>query len=127
MDGDSTGLLYARGTSGQGVGTEERNMDPTKRFDKRLLWYQVAMWTCVAMWPPTLVFALWQILAVGHLAIWEVLVMAVVLGNVATIILVVGTKSSTSALFGNAAWASSYWARLAARSTHRSMSMCITR
>lgn len=71
-------------------GTEERNMDPTKRFDKKLLWYQVAMWTCVAMWPPTLVFALWQILAVGHLAIWEVLVMAVVLGNVATIILVVG-------------------------------------
>ena len=71
-------------------GTEERNMDPTKRFDKRLFWYQVAMWMCVAMWPPTLVFALWQILVVGHLAIWEVLVMAVVLGNVATIILVAG-------------------------------------
>ncbi len=71
-------------------GTEERNMDPTKRFDKRLFWYQVAMWMCVAMWPPTLVFALWQILVVGHLSIWEVLVMAVVLGNVATIILVAG-------------------------------------
>ena len=71
-------------------GTEERNMDPTKRFDRRLLGYQVAMWTCVAMWPPTLVFALWQILVVGHLATWEVLVMAGVLGNVATIILVAG-------------------------------------
>ncbi len=71
-------------------GTEERNMDPTKRLDKRLVWYQVAMWTCVAMWPPTLVFVLWQILVVGHLATWEVLVMALVLGNVATIILVVG-------------------------------------
>ncbi len=71
-------------------GTEERNMDPTKRFDGRLLWYQVALWMCVALWPPTLVFVYWQTLVVGHLATWEVLLMAVVLGNVATIILVAG-------------------------------------
>ena len=71
-------------------GTEERNMDPTEKFDGRLVWYQVALWMCVALWPPTLVFVYWQTLVVAHLATWEVILMAVVLGNVATIILVAG-------------------------------------
>ncbi|MCY4189009.1 MAG: alkane 1-monooxygenase, partial [Bryobacterales bacterium] len=71
-------------------GIEERNMDPAVGVDSRLAWYQAALWSYVALWPLTLVFVFWQILAAGHLATWEVLVMAIVLGNVATIILVAG-------------------------------------
>lgn len=74
-------------------GTEERNMDPAKTTDGELLWYKLALWTSVTLWPVTLAFALWQILVVGHLATWEALLMAVVLGNVATIVLVAGHEA----------------------------------
>ena len=70
------------------LGDEERNMDPRKTVPSRLFWYQVALWAWVALWPVTLVFTLWQVLVVGHLAAWEALLIAVALGNVASMVLV---------------------------------------
>ena len=77
-------------TFDQLFGTEERNIDLVKASDNQLSWYQLALWTCVTLWPITLVFVLWQMLVVGRLALWEVLLMAFVVGNVSTMILVAG-------------------------------------
>ncbi len=71
-------------------GAEERNMDPANTSDGQLFWHSMALWMCVALWPATLLFTLWQVLVAGQWVAWEALIMAVLLGNVASIILVAG-------------------------------------
>ena len=71
-------------------GQEERNMDPDKTPESRLFWYEVALWLWAVLWPLTFVFALWQILVAGHLAVWEVVLMVVVLVNVAQAVFIIG-------------------------------------
>ncbi len=71
-------------------GMEERNMDPKKTFERQLFWYKLAIWLWAVLWPVTLVFSLWQILVVGHLSIWEALLMAAALAAVAQASFIVG-------------------------------------
>lgn len=71
-------------------GIEERNMDPRGTPESELLWHKLATWIWVALYVATLVFALWQILVAGHLAAWEALLLALVLGNVARLALNAG-------------------------------------
>lgn len=71
-------------------GIEERNMDPKKSLESELFWYKLFTWIWAALYVGTLVFALWQILVSGHLATWEALLLAVVLGNVARLALNAG-------------------------------------
>lgn len=84
-----TFFLFAD-TFDKAFGTEERNINPETAKKEQLIWYKLALWTCVTLWPITLVFALWQMLVVGDLAFWEVLLMAFVVANVSTMILVAG-------------------------------------
>ncbi|MCE2389902.1 MAG: fatty acid desaturase [Proteobacteria bacterium] len=72
------------------LGSEERSMNPKKTLESQLLGYKLAVWSWAALWPVALVFSLWQILVAGHLAAWEVAVMALVLAGVAQAIFVVG-------------------------------------
>ena len=72
------------------LGTDERNMDPEGTPDRQLLWYRLAVWTWAVLWPVTLVFSLWQILVVGHLAAWEIALMALVLATTAQAVFIVG-------------------------------------
>ena len=44
-----------------------------------MIWYKLAVWMWAALWPVTFVFSLWQVLVVGHLAAWEVALMALAL------------------------------------------------
>ncbi len=71
-------------------GKEERNMDPSKTPASRLFWYEVTLWLWAILWPLTLVFSLWQILVAGHLSVWEIVLMVVVLVNVAQAVFIIG-------------------------------------
>ena len=74
----------------QVLGMEERNMDPDRTPESRLFVYKLSAWLWAALWPLTFAFALWQMLAVGHLAAWEMGVMAVLLFLVGQTVFVVG-------------------------------------
>ena len=72
------------------LGAEERNMDPAATPDSRLLLYNLPVWLWAALWPPTLAFGLWQILVSGDLAVWEGVLLAVVLTVEAQAVFIVG-------------------------------------
>ena len=71
-------------------GEEERNMDPDKTSASRLFLYDLTLWLWAILWPVSLVFALWQILVVGHLAVWEIVLIAVALINVGQAVFIIG-------------------------------------
>ena len=72
------------------LGLQERNMDPDKTPENRLFLYKLSAWLWALAWPLTFVFALWQMLVVGHLAAWEIAVVAFVLVLVGQTVFVVG-------------------------------------
>ncbi len=71
-------------------GMEKRSMDPENTLESQLFLYKLAVWMWAALWPITLVFSLWQILVAGHLAIWESVLITVVLVGVAQSVFIVG-------------------------------------
>jgi len=72
------------------LGTEERNLDRTQSGGGRMVWYKLAVRAWAALYPPTLVFALWQMFAVDHLAVWEAVVLVLALGGMARLTLNAG-------------------------------------
>ena len=62
-------------------GIEERNMDLTTTKDGDLLWYKIAGWFWVLLYPFTLIYCLWGMLGSGHMSVWEQVLMAFALGN----------------------------------------------
>lgn len=62
------------------LGLDGRNMDPRGTPEHRLGWYNLSIWLWAALWPAVFVFTLWQILVVGDLALWESVLLAVILG-----------------------------------------------
>ncbi len=71
-------------------GEEERNIDPGKTSASRLFLYDLTLWLWAILWPVSLAFALWQILVVGHLAVWEIVLIAVALINVGQAVFIIG-------------------------------------
>ena len=71
-------------------GDDERTMDPAKTPERRLFWHNLPVWGWALLWPPTLAFGLWQILAAGQFAVWEGILLAVVLGVEAQAVFIVG-------------------------------------
>ena len=71
-------------------GTDEHNMDLKKTSEGWLFLYNMPVWLWVLLWPLTFAFTLWQILVVGHLAVWEGALMAVVLAGEAQAVFIVG-------------------------------------
>ena len=72
------------------LGVAERNIDPDTTHEKQLFLYKLSLWLWAVAWPVTFVFALWQILVSGHLATWEIALMAPVLAGVGQSIFIVG-------------------------------------
>ena len=60
-------------------GVETRSADLKRLGDSILVWYKLPLWLWAALWPPTLAFALWQMLMTSHLSAWEVGLLAVAL------------------------------------------------
>ena len=74
----------------QMFGMQERNMDPDKTPESRLFVYKLSAWSWAVVWPVVFVFGLWQMLVAGHLAPWEIALMAVVLVLAGQTVFVVG-------------------------------------
>ncbi len=71
-------------------GLEERNMDPATTRESQLFLYKLSLWLWAAFWPVAFVFALWQMLFVGRLSLWEIGVTAAILTLVAQTVFIVG-------------------------------------
>ena len=71
-------------------GNDERNMDPARTPEGRLFWHNLPVWLWALLWPAALAFGLWQILVSGQFAIWECILLAVVLGVEAQAVFIVG-------------------------------------
>ena len=71
-------------------GDDERNMDPYKTPEKRLFWHNLPVWCWAFLWPPILVFGLWQILVAGQFSLWECILLAVTLTGEAQAVFIVG-------------------------------------
>ena len=71
-------------------GDDERNMNPGKTSERQLFWHNLPVWGWALLWPPTLVFGLWQILAAGQFEVWEGLLLALVLALEAQAVFIIG-------------------------------------
>lgn len=71
-------------------GQEERNMDLAQTSERQLFGYELTVLLWAIFWPVTLVFSLWQILVVGHLAVWEIVVLVMGLANIGQVVFIVG-------------------------------------
>ena len=72
------------------LGLDGRNMDPANTPERRLLWHNLPVWSWAVLWPPTLIFGLWQILVASPFAIWEDVLLAMLLTTEAQAVFVVG-------------------------------------
>ena len=72
-------FIMIGGQMDMALGVDERNLGSEKTPASRLFWHNVPVWGWAFLWPPTLVFGLWQILVAGHLSVWECVAMAAVL------------------------------------------------
>ena len=72
------------------MGVDGSNIDPMKTSESRLFWHNLPVWVWAFMWPPTLIFGMWQILIVGNLAIWESVVLVIILAMEAQAVFVIG-------------------------------------
>ncbi|MCY4548326.1 MAG: fatty acid desaturase [Defluviicoccus sp.] len=72
------------------IGDDERNMDPAGTPEGRLFWHNLPVWLWALLWPPIFVFGLWQILGSGQFAVWECVLLAVVLTGEAQAVFIVG-------------------------------------
>ncbi len=72
------------------LGLDGRNMDPENTPERRLLWHNLPVWTWAFLWPPMLVFGMWQILVANQFAIWEAVILVILLTMEAQAVFVVG-------------------------------------
>ena len=72
------------------LGLDGRSIDPMTTPESRLVWHNLPVWTWAVLWPPTLIFGLWQILVADQLAIWEGMLLAIILTMEAQAVFVVG-------------------------------------
>ncbi|MXX10185.1 MAG: hypothetical protein F4Z68_01990 [Nitrospira sp. SB0667_bin_9] len=72
------------------LGRDGRSMDPSRTSEHRLFWHNLPVWSWAFLWPPTLIFGMWQILIVNQFAIWESVFLAIILTTEAQAVFVVG-------------------------------------
>ena len=82
--------MSVAGPLDRALGPDGRNMDPARTPERRLFWHNLPVWTWALLWPPTLIFGLWQILVADQLAIWESVLLAIILTMEAQAVFVVG-------------------------------------
>ena len=83
-------FMSVAGPLDRALGVDGRIMSPTKTPERRLIWYNLPVWSWAFLWPPTLVFGMWQILVAIQFAIWEDALLAIVLTMEAQAVFVVG-------------------------------------
>ncbi|MDE0309560.1 MAG: fatty acid desaturase [Acidiferrobacterales bacterium] len=71
-------------------GHDSKNIDPKNTPDSQLLLYKLAAWMWAILWPPTLVFILWQVLFGNHLNLIETILIVALTVGVAQSIFIIG-------------------------------------
>ena len=83
-------FMSVAGPLDRALGPDGRNMDPDQTPERRLLWHNLPVWTWAFLWPPTLIFGMWQILVANQFAVWECVILAIILTMEAQAVFVVG-------------------------------------
>ena len=83
-------FMSVAGPLDRALGQDGRTMDPAGTPERRLVWHNLPVWTWAVLWPPTLVFGMWQILVANPFAIWEEAILAIILTMEAQAVFVVG-------------------------------------
>ena len=83
-------FMSVAGPLDRALGPDGRNMDPANTPERRLFWHNLPVWSWTFLWPPTLVFGMWQILVANPFALWEDVLLAIVLTMEAQAVFVVG-------------------------------------
>ena len=83
-------FMSVAGPLDRALGLDGRNMDPAKTSERHLLWHNLPVWAWAFLWPPTLIFGMWQILVANRFAIWEDVLLVIILTMEAQAVFVVG-------------------------------------
>ncbi len=83
-------FMSVAGPLDRALGRDGRSMDPAKTSERRLFWHNLPVWIWAILWPPTLIFGMWQILVANQFAIWESIILVVILTMEAQAVFVVG-------------------------------------
>ena len=83
-------FMSVAGPLDRALGLDGRNMDPAKTSEHHLFWHNLPVWAWAFLWPPTLVFGMWQILVANPFAFWEDVLLAIILTMEAQAVFVVG-------------------------------------
>lgn len=71
-------------------GVDGLNMNPRGISERRFLWYNLPVWGWAVLWPPTLIFGLWQIFGTAPYPLWQKVCLALLLTMEAQAVFVVG-------------------------------------
>ncbi|MYD45310.1 MAG: hypothetical protein F4W92_03030 [Gammaproteobacteria bacterium] len=71
-------------------GVDGLNMNPRGISERRFIWYNIPVWAWAVLWPPTLVFGLWQICGGASYPIWQKVCLVMLLTMEAQAVFVVG-------------------------------------
>ena len=83
-------FMSVAGPLDRALGRDGRTMDPAGTPERRLVWHNVPVWAWAVLWPPTLAFGMWQILVANPFAVWEEVILAIILTMEAQAVFVVG-------------------------------------
>ena len=83
-------FMSVAGPLDRALGLDGRNMDPATTSERHLFWHNLPVWAWAFLWPPTLIFGMWQILVSNPFAIWEDVLLTIILTMEAQAIFVVG-------------------------------------
>ncbi len=83
-------FMSVAGMLDRALGLDGRSMDPVNTPERRLIWHNLPVWTWAFLWPPTLVFGMWQVLVSSEFAIWEDVLLVIILTMEAQAVFVVG-------------------------------------
>ena len=83
-------FMSVAGMLDRALGPDGRSMDPVKTPENRLIWHNLPVWGWAFLWPPTLIFGMWQILVEDQFAVWEDVLLVIILTMEAQAIFVVG-------------------------------------
>ena len=83
-------FMAVSGPLDRALGLDGRNMDPAITSERHLFWHNLPVWTWAFVWPATLIFGMWQILVAGQFALWEGVLLAILLTMEAQAVFVVG-------------------------------------
>ena len=83
-------FMAVSGPLDRALGLDGRNMEPAGTPERRLLWHNLPLWIWAFLWPPTLVFGMWQILVADQFALWEAVLLGLILTMEAQAVFIVG-------------------------------------